>query len=106
MAQIYEKRKDSRHRLKASLICQTNLSGASYHAKKLDHSHTGISFMSRYDLRPGTIVYIRREGCPPNCRAGKACESCRMVALATVKWCRQGETGGMGSYCAGAKYFS
>jgi len=106
MAQIYEKRKESRHRLNASLTCQTNLSGANYHAKKLDHSNTGISFKSNYDLKPGTIVYIRRESCPKNCPGGKVCENCRTVTLATVKWCQQREGEGMGSYFAGAKYFS
>jgi hypothetical protein len=105
MAKIYEKRKDSRHKLSASLICRTNLSGANYRAKKLDHSNTGISFKSHYDLKPGTIVYIRRESCPQNCPGGRACESCRMVTLATTKWCQQSEGERTGLYLTGAKYF-
>ena len=105
MAQIYEKRKDSRHRMNASLICQTNLSGVNYHAKKLDHSDTGLSFKSNYDLKPGTIIYIRRESCPQHCPGGKACESCRTVTLATVKWCQRFEGEEMGLYQTGARYF-
>ena len=105
MVQIYEKRKDSRHKVNASLICQINLSGANYHAKKLDHSSTGISFKSNYYLKPGTVVYIRRESCPSNCPGGQACEGCRTVTLSTVKWCNQIEDAGMGSYWVGAKYF-
>jgi len=104
MEPIFEKRKDSRHRVNAPLICQTNLSGSNYRAKKLEHSHTGLSFKSKYDLKPGTTVYIRRESCPQNCPMGKACESCRHVTLATVQWCRQLESIGIASYLTGAKY--
>ena len=105
MAKLYEKRKDSRHRLNVSLICQTNLSGINYHAKKLDHSPTGLSFMSNHDLKPGTVVYVRRESCLKNCPGGKACESCRTVTLATVKWCQRFEDERTGTYLTGAKYF-
>ena len=105
MAQVYEKRNDLRHKVSASLIYQINLSGIHYRAKKLDHNNAGISFKSNHDLKPGTIVYIRRESCPPNCPGGKACESCRTVTLATVKWCSQIEDAGMGLYWVGAKYF-
>jgi len=105
MNDIYEKRKDPRHKLNASLICQTNLSGTNYYAKKLDHSIAGISFKSQYDFKPGTIIYIRRECCPQNCPGGKACEGCRTVTLATVKWCQKFEDESTGAYLAGAKYF-
>ncbi|MEW6673962.1 MAG: hypothetical protein AB1427_19900 [Thermodesulfobacteriota bacterium] len=104
MATIDEKRKGSRYRLNAALVCRTNLSGAAYQAKKIDHSDAGISFRSNYDLKPGTIVYIRRESCPQNCPGEEACESCRTVTLATVKWCRHREVNGTGSYLTGAKY--
>jgi len=96
---------DFQQKVNASLIYQINLSGVDYRAKKLGHSSTGISFKSYYDLKPGTIVYIRHECCPPNCPGGKACESCRMVTLATVKWCRKIANEGMDSYFVCAKYF-
>ena len=105
MMQPYEKRQDSRQRVKAPLICQTNLSGSNYRAKKIDHSSTGLSFKSQYDLKPGTIVYIRRESCPLNCPGGRACEGCRTVTLATVKWCQKFEGESKGTYLTGAKYF-
>jgi hypothetical protein len=105
MIQLYEKRQDSRKRLNAPLICQTYLSGSNYHAKKIDHSSTGLSFKSQYDLKPGTIIYIRRECCPQNCPGGKACEGCRTVTLATVKWCQKFEGESTGAYLTGAKYF-
>jgi len=104
MAKLNEKRKDSRHRLNAALICRTNLSGVAYHAVKLNHSSAGISFKSHYDLKPGTVVYIRRENCPPNCPGAPACESCRTVTLATVKWCKPFERKG-NTFLTGAKYF-
>jgi len=105
MAQIYEKRKDSRRKVDASLIYQINLSGDHYSAKKFDHSSSGISFKGNYDLKPGTTIYIRREGCPSNCPGGQACEGCRTVTLATVKWCHQIKEAGMEPYWVGAKYF-
>jgi len=106
MTRIYEKRKDSRFKMNAPLIYRINLTGANYRAKKLNHSSTGISFKSKHDLKPGTVVYIRRKGCAQKCSGGKACEGCRMVTLATVKWCNQIEDAGMGRpYWVGAKYF-
>ncbi|MDP3980382.1 MAG: hypothetical protein Q8Q33_03090 [Chlamydiota bacterium] len=106
MTQVRKKLNNLRHEADASLIYRINLSETHYRAKELDHNDTGISFTSNLNLKSGTIVYIRRESCSPNCPAGKACESCRFVTFATVNKCRQSEDQGMDSYLVEAKYFA
>jgi hypothetical protein len=100
-----ERRVDIRYINNSSLICQLFPSDNNYHAKGFDHSNTGISFKSGYEFKSGTVVYIRREGCPQKCPAGEACKSCRPTALATIKWCKQVKNPCMSPYLAGAKYF-
>ena len=104
MDQAYENRKYSRHTANASLVYWINLSPVHCYGKKIDHSDTGIAFNSNFELKPGTVVYIRRKGCPPNCPAGPLCRNCREAALATVKWCRRNESHGIESYTVGAEY--
>ncbi len=104
MARIYDRRKESRYKVSASIIYQINLSGTDYPAKKSDHSCTGVSFWSNHDLKPGTVVYVRHGGCPPGCQGGDMCEGCRTATLATVKWCRQSQNTDREMYCVGVKY--
>lgn len=99
-----ERRSDLRHITKPSIICQLFPSDNNYHAKGFDHSNTGISFKSGYEFKSGTVVYLRREDCSQKCPAGEACKSCRPMALATIKWCKQVDEAWMSSYLAGAKY--
>ena len=103
MTHILEKRKNFRHKVNGSLIYWINLSGTHRRAEKLDHNESGLSFVRDLDLKPGTVVYVRCERCSPNCPGGRACESCRLAALATVKWGQHLEDDGMESYLTGAK---
>ena len=76
-----------------------------HRAKEMNHSSNGISFTLPVELKPGTVIQIVRTACPENCQKGRVCESCRQLSLATVKWCRENNGGGMRSYSVGAKYF-
>lgn len=76
-----------------------------YRTKEINHSTCGISFEAGVCLKPGAVVYIRHQGCPENCPQGKACESCRTVGLATIKWCNEKGAADLPLYLVGAKYF-
>ena len=104
MTQIKEDREEFRQGVSAALTCRINIIGKHWPAEKIDHSNAGISFKSGFGLKPGTVLYIRQEKCLPDCPGEKACDSCRTVMLASVKWCREYEEGGANSYLVGAKY--
>ena len=105
MLLTFDKRKDDRHKACPSLTYRLSLAGKNYPAKALNQSDTGISFESGFILKPGTIVCVKRENCPYNrSTSGKACDSCRTITFATIKWCKKGEGTGVNSYLAGAKY--
>ena len=100
-----ERRAEKRYRTNVPVIFQT-LSAFDYHgAKELDHSNSGVSFEGSDGLKPGAIVCIRRESCPDNCQNGDACESCRTISLATIKWCNEKGAADLPLYSVGAKYF-
>ncbi|MBU0545283.1 MAG: hypothetical protein KKH97_08095 [Proteobacteria bacterium] len=99
-----DRRSDLRYSTESSLICRLFPSDNNHNAKAFDHSNTGISFKSNHEFKSGTVVYIRRESCPPKCPAGEACKICRPITIATIKWCELVENACTSSYLAGAKY--
>ena len=102
---LNERRRERRYRMDAPIIIQT-FSGFDYHrAKESNHCNNGVSFEASVVLKPGAIVYIRREKCPENCQEKGACGSCRTTTLATVKWCNKNKAAGLPFYSVGAKYF-
>lgn len=98
-----EKRTERRYCARPALVCRIHLSGTHYSVVQRDHNASGLSFESDFYLKPKTVVYLRRESCPENCLRGKACEHCRSMCLATIKWCREIQAG-VYAYAAGAKY--
>jgi hypothetical protein len=87
------------------MLKETDNSFNSHQAKELNHSHSVISFEVDICLKPGAIVYMRREICPQNCPNGDACESCRTIGLATIKWCNKRGAADLPLYSVGVKYF-
>lgn len=102
---VDEKRAEKRYSIKAPLILKLFPSFDPHPAQNVNQSNNGISFESGVGFKPGTIVFIRREGCPENCPAGKACESCRTIGLATIIWCKKNGAAEPFLFSAGAKYF-
>lgn len=74
-------------------------------AKELNHSNNGISFQTRFDIKPGTIIQVRSEGMYKSHSCNRSCEGCRTTTLAKILWCHKNETSGTASYSVGAKYF-
>jgi len=99
-----ERRANLRYKTKSSIIFGIFHSIGDWPANQLNHSYGGISFRSSRRLKPGSTIYIRRTNCSENCPGGKACESCRMLSLATSQWCKEEKATGETSYSVGAKY--
>jgi len=104
---VDEKRAERRCRTDVPIIFQVFCSSSSvYHrAIKYNHSNGGVYFEGNVGLKPGAIVCIKRESCPQNGPQGDACESCRTITLATIKWCNEKGATDLPLYSVGAKYF-
>jgi len=100
-----DKRKFTRHNASPPLAYQLSLSGSKRSARGINHSESGISFENGAEIKPGIIVYIRREQCQPNCNPSGTCLGCRSATLATTRWCRKIKTPEADRYWIGAKYF-
>ena len=105
MPEYIERRNNPRYHARIPMLVRIFNSLDFHQAKELNHSNNGISFENRIYLKSGTIIHIRRKNYPKNCNGGKVCESCRMITLATIKWCKENITAGVTSYSVGAKYF-
>ena len=105
MAGNNERRRGMRYKTNAEMLLGKFNSFDYCCAKESNHSSNGISFKCDLNLKPGTIIQIRRKGCPEDCPKGDACDNCRMTALATIKWCHENKTQTETSYFIGAKYF-
>ena len=99
-----DQRKTDRYEACTSLTYRLSLAGKNYHAKALNHSDNGISFENRFVLKPGTIVCLKRENCPGKCSSIAACDCCRTITFATVKWCKKREEIGVEQFAVGAEY--
>jgi len=102
---VDEKRSERRYRTDVPLILKLFPSFKYHPAEELNQSNSGLSLKLNVSLKPGTIAYIRREGCPQNCTNENACENCRTISLVIIKWCNPIGTGESFSYSIGAKYF-
>lgn len=100
-----ERRQLSRHGGTPALTCQLSLLGAKHNARGLNHSEHGISFESGFEIKPETILCLKRNRCAPDCPSGQTCNGCRSTTLATVRWCRKVEGSESDSYRIGATYF-
>ena len=100
-----ERRKLLRHKASPVLTFQLSLSEGERHARGIDHSDGGLSFENGSQIKPGAVIYLWRNGCPPGCLAGEICRGCRLTTLATVRWCRKIKTRATEVYRIGAKYF-
>ena len=100
-----ERRAEKRYGTDASVIFQLFCSSVYHRAIELNHSNSGVLFEGNVGLKPGAIVYIRRASCPQDCPKGDACESCRTISLASIKWCNEKGAADLPLYSVGAKYF-
>jgi len=101
----HDKRKSRRHTAGPPLTYQLSLSGSKRSARGVNHSASGISFENGAEIKPGSIVYVRRNRCAPDCPPGETCLGCRSTTLATIRWCRKIKTREKELYRIGAKYF-
>jgi len=100
-----EKREEKRYCIRAPIIFRKFFDSDRYPAEILNHSRAGVAFTGDVALKPGAILHIRRIACAENCPMGEACEGCRSITLAEVKWCNEIQKASSDAYVIGARYF-
>ncbi len=84
-----DQRASRRFRHKCHLVCSLIHQEDCYTVIKKDHSKGGLSFRSRLEFRPGTVLCIRNNACEIQSLTPEAWEGVRSISLAEVRWCHE-----------------
>ena len=101
---VSNKRQSTRYRSAPTLTYQYSLFAEKFRAKGADHSEDGISFECNNEIKPGTIVFIRRNECIQSGTRCDNCNGCKAITFATIKWCEKVKETPTEKYRIGAKY--
>ena len=100
-----ERRNGPRCKAHIPIIFRTFNAPDYFTAKEVNNSNRGISFQTRFDLKPGTVVQVRCQGVYKSNQCNSSCEGCRTNTLAKIQWRRENKVAGALLYFVGAKYF-
>ena len=101
---VRNKRHSVRYRSAPTLTYQYSLFSEKYRARGFNHSEDGISFECANEIKPGTIVFIRRNECIQGGSRCDNCTGCKAITFATIKWCLKVDGFPAERYRIGAKY--
>ena len=104
MKETANQRQSLRYRSNPSLTFQFSLFSEKYGAKGADHSEDGLSFECNHEIKPGTIVFIRRDQCIQKGLKCEDCKGCKAITFATIKWCNKVKEMPAEKYRIGARY--
>lgn len=104
MKETANQRQSMRYRSNPTLTFQFSMFSEKYRAKGSDHSEEGLSFESSYEIKPGTIVFIRRNECIQSGLRCEDCKGCKAITFATIKWCTKVKEMPAEKYRIGARY--
>ena len=105
MDPLPERRESDRHHDKSS-VTVAFFNTENYHsARCLNFSREGICFELDFPLKPGTIVFIRRDKTARSDMDADFQEGFRSVSVANVKWCKEITDRCDSGFGVGAKYY-
>ena len=99
-----EQRQFRRDKCHGPLTYQFTIFGESYTGSGIDCSDGGLSFKSRNEIKPGTIVYIRHLNCGDCDGGNEGAAEYQTLKMATVKWSRERLKNSTSEYHNGAMY--
>lgn len=105
MNEFEERRGEKRFDCNAPLSVQLTDFGTAHAAKALNWGEGGIAFETDYELKVGTIVYIKKGVLSELEKASADCRFSRLASFATVKWVCGNGTNGTFGYVVGAENF-